>query len=189
MTPRPRYLRGRGVLGLVTVALSLLSAGVAGWAASFPSGAYTWGLLAVGLALVAAAVWLSLGVLCVLARRFHPALVVPILIGAVGLVAVRFDLPLRARFAVARPAFERVILDRGDGGPEGPCPGWVGSYRIQDCTTTGTVTLFRERDGGFLNGVGFAYAPDGHPALTAPEGGAWLFTQLDGSWFTFVAPW
>ena len=114
--------------------------------------------------------------------------VVPLLvIGGAGFAA-RIELPLLARFALARPAFDQVIADRGEAGPGAPCPDRIGSYRIRTCRTIGSDTYFTERDGGFLNSVGFVYLPEGVPT-DPPTSTSITYAQLRGPWYTFVEAW
>jgi hypothetical protein len=49
-------------------------------------------------------------------------------------------------------------------------------------------TYFRERDGGFLDAVGFVYLPEGLPA-DPPTDTSITYAQLRGPWYTFVEAW
>lgn len=103
--------------------------------------------------------------------------------------ASRIELPLLARFALARPAFDRVVAERVAAGDHAElCPAWIGTYRIGNCRTVGTDTYFTERDGGFLNGVGFAYLPEGPPS-DPPTVSSITYGQLRGSWYWYVEEW
>lgn len=115
--------------------------------------------------------------------------VLPLLLAGV-LIANHLDLTLHARFAVARPAFEDVIAARGEAGPGAPCPAWIGSYRISECSTTTrtSITRFYDRDGGFIDRVGFAYVPDGVLAALPKERPV-SYQPLGGPWYTFVETW
>lgn len=156
-------------------------------AASFPRGHFEWALLAMALFGLTAVAWLVSGILTLARRRFNLALLVPPVLLGLVLVADRLDLPRQARFAAARPAFENVIAARGEAGPGAPCPARIGTYRIGSCSTEGSVTRF-STGGGFLDAVGFAYAPDGVPAPTGGDGSV-DYELLSGPWYTFSQQW
>ena len=162
------------------------------WAGSYPSGGLVAGLVAAGLLLITGVVWLVFLVRELIKRRFAPvalttAVVLVLVAGAA--FASRIELPLLARFAMVRPAFDRVVAERAAGGDDlDRCPARIGSYRITNCRTVGTGTYFTERDGGFLNGVGFAYLPGGPPP-DPPMGGSITYSQLRGSWYWYVEEW
>jgi hypothetical protein len=147
---------------VVAAVFGALASTVAG---SFPTGHLLWALVSAGLVGLAAVAWLVAGVLGLAARRFDLAALVPPFLLAVAPLLAWIDLPLRARFAAARPAFEDVVAARSEGGPGAACPERIGTYRVFSCVTDGTITLFYT-DGGFLDSVGFADAPDGVPAPT-----------------------
>ena len=63
-----------------------------------------------------------------------------------------------------------------------------GTYRILSCRTIGSDTYFRERDGGFLDAVGFVYLPEGVPADPRTDASL-TYAQLRGPWYTFVEVW
>lgn len=162
------------------------------WAGSYPTGGLMAALVAAGLLLVNGAVWLVFVVRELVERRFAlvaftTAAVLVLIAGAA--FASRIELPLLARFAMVRPAFDRVVAERAAGGDNADrCPARIGSYRITNCRTVGTGTYFTERDGGFLNGVGFAYLPGGPPS-GSPMGGSITYSQLRGSWYWYVEEW
>lgn len=186
--PPVPFRRTRLAFGLTATG----SAAVAGLAVlvgnSFPGGHFTLALLGVGVGLVAGVAWLVAVILALVARRFSVNVLVPPLLVGVALGLVTADSPLQARFALARPAFEGAIADRGAAGPGAVCPSWVGTYRISRCATSGSITLFYDRDGGFLDSVGFAYAPDGVPAPTGGDGSV-AYAPMAGPWYTFQQSW
>ncbi len=161
------------------------------WAGSYPDGGLVAALVAVLLVGLTGLAWLVLATSELLRRRIPLAVtmtVIPMLvIGGAG-VAARIELPLLARFALSRPAFDQVIADRGEAGPGAPCPSRIGSYRILSCRTIGSDTYFTERGGSFLNSVGFVYLPDGAPA-DPPSTTSITYGQLRGPWYTFVEAW
>ena len=161
------------------------------WAGSYPSGGLVAGLVAAGLLLITGVVWLVFLVRELIKRRFAPvalttAVVLVLVAGAA--FASRIELPLLTRFAVVRPAFDRVVAERATGDNADHCPAWIGSYRITNCRTVGTGAYFTERDGGFLNSVGFAYLPDGPPS-GSPMGGSITYSQLRGPWYCYIQAW
>lgn len=161
------------------------------WAGSYPDGGLVAALVAVVLVGLTGLAWFVLAITELAGRRIPLAVtmaVVPLLvIGGAG-VAARIELPLLARFALARPAFDQVIADRGEAGPGAPCPSRIGSYRIRTCRTIGSDTYLTERDGGFLNSVGFVYLPEGVPT-DPPTSTSITYAQLRGPWYTFVEAW
>lgn len=178
-------------LAIAVLVGSWLSAVVIAWGGSYPGGqlAIVFGaLVLIGLTGVA---WLILTVAEVAVRRFALAVALAVLallvIGGAG-VAARIELPLLARFAASRPAFDQVIADRGEAGPGAPCPSRIGTYRILSCRTIGSDTYFRARDGGFLDSVGFVYLPEGVP-VDPPTDTSITYGQLRGPWYTFVESW
>ena len=184
-TPGPAvpFRRLRLGFGIAAVVSGIGATGTAAVADSFPGGHFTVALFAVALFGLTTVAWLVAAVLAVAARRFDPVLVVPpVLLGLVIGVGLT-DLPLRARFAVARPAFEEAVAARGEAGSDAPCPERVGTFRIFWCSTDGSITHFYT-SGGFLDAVGFAYAPDGVPADSYLEG-AMSYDLLRTSWYTF----
>lgn len=178
-----RNQRLRVVFGALVVVGSVVAGAAALWAGSGPGGDLGAVMVAFAAAVVTLLVFGGLVVVCVLDRRFAvPLLVPPLVFGAVWL-ADRSDLPLRARFAQARPAFERTVLDRA-AGSETVCPTWAGSYRVLSCRTVGPDTFFAVR-GGFLDDVGFAHRPrGGQPA--GPD--SVRYEPLSGPWYTYSIP-
>lgn len=179
--------------GLASVVLvgCWLAAVVIGWAGSYPGGHYAVALGAVVLIGLTAVAWLTVAVTEVAARRLALPVALAVLavlvVGGAGFAA-RIELPLLARFALSRPAFDQVIADRGEAGPGASCPRRIGSYRILSCRTLGSDTYFRARDGGFLDSVGFVYLPEGVP-VDPPSGTSITYAQLRGPWYSFVEAW
>ena len=178
-------------LAIAVLVGSWSSAVTIAWAGSYPDGGLVAGLVAVMLVALTGLAWLILAI-SELARRtislaVTMTLIPVVIIGGAGF-ASRIELPLLARFALSRPAFDQVIADRGEAGPGAPCPTRIGSYRILSCRTIGSDTYFTERDGGFLNSVGFVYLPEGAPT-DPPTGTSITYGQLRGPWYTFVEAW
>lgn len=179
-------------LAVAVLVSSWLTAAAILWAGSYPTGGLVVGLVAAGLLVVTGVLWLVLVVAELPKRRvglvFLTAAVALVLIGGSALVA-RIELPLLARFVLARSSFDRVVAERAAGDASADhCPAWIGTYRISNCRTIGTDTYFTERDGGFLNSVGFAYLPDGPPA-DPPTVSSITYSQLRGSWYWYNEAW
>ena len=155
-------------------------------AAGFPSGLFVGALWSAGLIGLAAVAWLAAGILGLAARQFDVFLVLPPILLAGALVAAWLDLPLQIRFAATRPAFEKAVAARGEAGSVA-CPARIGSYRVFRCVTDRTITRFYT-DGGFLNPVGFGYAPTGVPAPSGGDGSV-SYRPPSGSWYTFTEQW
>lgn len=179
--------RNRFAFTIAAGLLSVAAATVLTVAATFPRGHFELALWGIGLFGLAGVAWLVSGVLALAVRRFNVALLLPPVLFALMVGLDRSDLPLRARFAVARPAFENAVAARGEAGPGAPCPRRIASYGIGPCVTEGSITRFYT-GGGFLDAVGFAYAPDGVPASTGGEGSV-DYELLTGPWYTFSQSW
>lgn len=182
----PVLRRTRRVLEVALTVITSTAGVVSLWSVSYPSGDFGWTLTAMFSAILGLVVFTGLTVVSAVSRRFSVGLLVPVIAATVTLVAVRFDLPLQARFAQAQPGFERAILDRGEAGPSAPCPDRIGSYRVFGCYTAGSDTFFAT-PGGFLDTVGFAYLPEGVPATSDDR--LITFEHLNGPWYTYVEAW
>jgi hypothetical protein len=178
-------------LAITVLVGSWLSAALILLAASYPSGSLLVALVGFGVLLLTGAAWLVLVITDVAVSRFllaaTAAAVMVIVVGG-SAVAARIELPLMARFALDRSAFEDVVAARGEVGPDAPCPSRIGTYRISACRTIGSDTYFTERDGGFLDSVGFVYLPEGPPA-DPPTSTSITYSQLRGPWYWFVEAW
>lgn len=181
--PAVPFRRTRIAFGIAAVVSGVGATGTAAVADSFPGGHFSVALFAVALFGLTTVAWLVAAILAVAVRRFDPVLVVPPVLLALVVGVGLTDLPLQARFGAARPAFEEAVAARGEADPGAPCPGRVGTYRIVRCITVGSITHFYT-GGGFLNAVGFAYAPDGVPADSNLEG-AISYDLLRSPWYTF----
>ncbi|MFT4166753.1 MAG: hypothetical protein QM650_16065 [Microlunatus sp.] len=175
-------------LAVVVVISSWMTAVTILWAGSYPWGALLVGLLAAVLAVITAVLCVIHIIIGLIGRKTRSVIIatgVALVLIAGAAVAARIELPLLARFALVRPAFDRIVAERtvAEKGSE-PCPAWIGTYRIGGCRTVGSAMYFRERDGGFLNSVGFAYLPDGPPA-NPPTSGSITYSQLRGPWYWY----
>ena len=179
-------------LAVVVVIGSWLTAAAILWGGSYPSGALVVELVAAGLVVITGVLCLVHLIVGLIGRRVWSVLVVTgVALALVGgaAFASRIELPLLARVALVRPAFDRVVAERiaaGEGAE--PCPSWIGTYRVGSCRTVGSAMYFRERDGGFLNAVGFAYLPDGPPE-NPPTAGSITYGQLRGPWYWYIEEW
>lgn len=189
-TPAPPvrpFRRLRLAFTVATGVLTVAAATALTIAATYPRGDFAWGLWGVGLFGLAVVAWLVSGALALAVRRFSIALLLPPVLLGLTALADRADLPLRARFAAARPAFEEAVAARGEAGSGAPCPDRIGGYRVFSCVTEESVTRFSTA-GGFLDSVGFAYAPDGVPATAVGEG-AVDYDLVSRPWYTFSQSW
>jgi hypothetical protein len=80
-----------------------------------------------------------------------------------------------------------VVADRGEAGAGAACPERISTYRVSHCQTGSSITRFYT-EGGFLDSVGFAYAPDGVPAPTGGDGSV-SYEPMTGPWYTFRQSW
>lgn len=178
-------------LAIAVVIGAWSAAATIAWAASYPSADLVVGFGAVVLVALTGLAWLVVTISEVVLRGFALAMALTVMalifIGGAG-IAARIELPLLARFALARSAFDQVIADRGEAGPDAPCPLWIGSYRIRSCRTIGSDTYFHARNGGFLDSVGFVYLPEGEP-VDPPSDTSITYVQLRGPWYSYVEAW
>ena len=192
--PRPRW-RPPLPIPILAVAAPVVAASVWIWAASYPSSHLIFSMLGLVLGLVAAALLIVFGVIGLVRRTLVPAVIIGLVLLVGGFAVPATGLPLPARFALHRAAFDRVVAVPPDQ-PAG-CPDWIGTYRIRGCSVVGTGYLYYEADGGFLGGVGFAYLPDGPERAqravpedpTADGLGPLTYRPLTGRWYTFSDPW
>jgi hypothetical protein len=175
------------------------------WSRSVPGTALAEGLAAAAALGLVALVWAGRGVTYLIARRRQRArrgarrfLVAP-LVGAVALLLVGLDTPLRARWALSRGAFEDVVEASGSSpsraaGPDRwqgvDTPDRIGLYRITSVSHVGEAFIFWEAHGAFIDDAGFAYLPDGpDPALEAGWFESPDFHHLGGPWYAWTASW
>lgn len=180
----PELRRARLGLGAAAAVVTLVAGVIGAWSGSYPYADFGWGIVALGGGLVALVVLTALIVVCAISRRFSLGLLAAVVALLISAVAVRLDLPLQLRFALARSGFEQAIVDRGEAGPSAPCPDRIGSYRILSCSTEGSDTHF-VTPGGFLDTVGFAYLPEGEPVDQSRR----TYSPIDGPWFVFSEDW
>ena len=161
------------------------------WAASYPGSNLVVAFAALVLVGLTGLAWVILAISEAAGRRValvvSLAVLAAVTVGGSG-IAARIELPLQARFAASRPAFDQVIADRGEAGPGATCPRRIGTYRILSCRTIGSDTYFHARDGGFLDSVGFVYLPEGVP-VDPPGGAPITYAQLRGPWYSYVEAW
>jgi hypothetical protein len=116
-------------------------------------------------------------------------MVIPVAMGlvfVVGLSGGMFD----ARLAASRGALDLMAADVMSGGPVER--GWVGLYDVGQVERTANGFRFVVDDSGLYR-VGFAYAPDGKPALTddnySPLWTGATFEPLGGGWWLWTEEW
>lgn len=130
--------------------------------------------------------------------RAASLLVVPLVwLVAAGLIVA--DVPLRARWALSRGAFEDAVADIGpadrDGAVSGDwhavdVPGRIGLYDITAAYTVDEGVIFYEPNGAFIDDAGFAYLPGG--PSDALENGRFempTYRHLGGDWYAWTASW
>jgi hypothetical protein len=121
-------------------------------------------------------------------------LVAPVLgMTLVGLYGT--SVPLRARWAISKGAFERVALTAP---PPTTTYDWqsfdvprrIGAYRITSAARVRDALIFHEKNGAFFDDAGFAYLPSGpfsqleNGSFEAPE-----FLSLGDGWYAWTASW
>ncbi|MFI7284618.1 hypothetical protein ACIBOV_30605 [Micromonospora chersina] len=166
------------------------------WAFSVPGFVF---LLVLGLVHVlglAAVVWVVLVVMGIQRRQwswwFLPAPVVVVL----ALALVVEGVPLQARWAMSRSAFERVVATVPTTSPVGaewsrvPVPSRIGAYRIEAAYPVPGGVVFYEANGYMTDDAGFAYLPDGPTSdLETPDFESPAFKHLGGPWYSWTASW
>lgn len=166
------------------------------WAFSVPGFVF---LLVLGLVHVlglAAVAWIVLVVMGIRRRRwswwFLPAPVVVVL----ALALVVEGVPLQARWAMSRSAFERVVATLPTTSPVDaewsrvPVPSRIGAYRIEAAYPVPGGVVFYEANGYMIDDAGFAYLPDGPtPDLETADFESPAFKHLGGPWYSWTASW
>jgi hypothetical protein len=111
-------------------------------------------------------------------ERFSRSWLTAPLIVITALLLIHFDLPVRARFALSRPAMERQL------GLPSSNPMILGLYDVRQIEMSGQVTLFYTGT-SFLYDVGLMHVPaDGVHSETAIQR-----VDLGGGWWTFERGW
>lgn len=108
-------------------------------------------------------------------------------VGALLLLAIVVaDLPLRARWATSRSAFDRAVDDTLPVGSERR----IGSFTITTIRRVEGGVLFYEKAGSFMDDAGFAYLPGGPtPDLASGSLENPRWNDLGGGWYAFTASW
>jgi hypothetical protein len=127
--------------------------------------------------------------------RLWLALVGPLL-GVVIAAAYLGRVPLDARWAVARPAFDAAVrtvpaYNGVDGQQQSAdVPREIGGYRIVYATVVPAGVIFYEETGALFDDAGFAYLPDGpSDSLANTTFEAPRFHSLGGPWYSWTASW
>jgi hypothetical protein len=116
--------------------------------------------------------------------------------GVAVLALLVADVPLQARWALSRGAFEDVAESAI--APAGGSSSWaevnvperIGLYDVVSAVRVPQGVIFWEATGNFMDDAGFAYLPDG-PAEVEANGSfeSPRFHHLDGPWYTWTASW
>jgi hypothetical protein len=173
----------------------IIAGGMCLWSESVP-GVVLWAwLLGHGLLLLTGALWLVLVVMDVMRRGSWPRavfLVAPLLV-SLTFVALVAQLPLKARWAADRSAFDSSVRPGLPGGLEGVRR--IGSmpaigYEITSVWRVPEGVLFKEANGSFFDDAGFAYLPNGPSVdMDQPDFESPTFTHLGGPWYSWTASW
>ncbi|WP_117215952.1 hypothetical protein [Allorhizocola rhizosphaerae] len=83
----------------------------------------------------------------------------PVLTPTVILMVV-LQLPLHARWAVSRPAFDRFAAEMA-ADPDATPSGWIGAYEITHARRVSGGWIFYEANGNLFDDAGFACLPTG----------------------------
>lgn len=113
-------------------------------------------------------------------RTHWRAWAVASLITVVGIAMVYLDVPLRARFAVSRPALDRFARSLTDASPM-PKPGRVGLYRLDPVETFPGGVRMLVHGAGFIDSAGFAFSPDHEPPVIGED----EYFHLTGPWYVW----
>lgn len=169
------------------------------YSTSFPGFAFWLMLLGALLAALGAFIWVARLIGYLLAHRRDRVrspvsrwfLVAPAA-GALVVLAMFSGLPLRARWAIAKPDFERALAaappaNHGRWQAFDP-PDRVGTYLIRRGARVGDAVIFYEQEGAFMNDAGFAYLPSGPRAVARAFEGP-HFRALGGDWYAWTSSW
>ncbi|RZU76974.1 hypothetical protein EV384_5686 [Micromonospora kangleipakensis] len=171
-------------------------AGCLSWAFSVPGFAVLIAMAAVAILGVAVVLWTVGAQLSHSAGRTWPWwLPLAPAMAVVMLVLLVTGVPLRARWALSRDAFEAVVAELPERSPATgfdpvPVPTTVGSYRITRAYLVSGGVVFYEENGAFFDDAGFAYLPDGPtPSLGNGSFESPVFRPLGGGWYRWTASW
>lgn len=107
-----------------------------------------------------------------------------------------FDVPLRVRWTVSKPAFERVLhrapprtADKQEW-VDFAVPERIGTYRISQAYRVGDAVILYESNGALFDDAGFAHLPTGpFDELNTGWFEAPRFRPLGGHWYAWTASW
>lgn len=134
---------------------------------------------------IAGLTWFVRTVLALSHRRaWSPMFLVAPLIGAVTVVTIGLGVPFQARWALARPAFERAAQATLSGELPQHDRRRIGGFEVSPSITDGTVRFMMWGSGGLMDIHYLVYAPDGttvrahgeHPDRNTVE-------HIDGPWW------
>jgi hypothetical protein len=179
--------RPPGVAFHLALAVPLVVLLVAG---SVPAGDFGIAVLGVLALMVAGVTWLLRGIAYVDARRRGRAqgdprwfLVGPA-VAALTAVVAAVELPLQARWALSRNAFEDALQETPV-----EADGRIGLYDVSSVRAHGDATVFHVAASGFMfESGGFAHIPD--PAAERPDLAERTdYHHLSGDWYWFTSTW
>jgi len=163
------------------------------WAFSVPGFSFflVFGAVPVlGLAGLAWVVWVVM--FGVHRRRWSWSFLPAPMIVALVLALLAAGVPLQARWAMSRGAFEQAVatLPAGEDWYLVPAPSTIGSYRIIAAYHVPGGVVFQEANGNLFDDAGFAYLPEGPtPALENGSFESPVFQHLGGAWYRWTASW
>jgi hypothetical protein len=178
--------RPPGVAFHLALAVPLVVLLIAG---SVPAGDLGMSLLGVLALFVAGVTWLLRGIAYVDARRRGRAhgdprwFVVGPAAAALTVVVAAVGLPLQARWALSRGAFEDALREA-----PGEADGRIGLYDVSAVRAHGDATVFEVAGtGAVFESGGFAHVPD--PAARPELAERTDYHHLGGDWYWFTATW
>ncbi|MEO3892594.1 hypothetical protein [Nonomuraea sp. B5E05] len=174
---------GRAVAIMPTVVAALATV----WATSVPGGYLMW------LALITN-VWVFIGLMWLLTlgrmlfgrepsarlRREWPVWSLPPLIVLLVCGLVYVGAPLKARFALSRPALDGRSQAFSHGAPLPADDEWIGLFPVERAERIRGGVRFAIDGTGFFSTDGFAWSPEGEPP--EPEGED-LYEHWQGPWY------
>jgi hypothetical protein len=169
---------------LVLACLGLL------YVASLPGLPLIWLTPVLALWIVVGIVWLVRLISAIQRRSLTASLVIAPLVALVVAALFLSPLPLQARFALSRSAFDQTVqslpVNQGAGGSLG----LVGTYRIEQWSRAADGVLFDQASGtGVGDRAGFAYLPKGVPQtwIEPDEAGVHVigWQDLGGGWYSW----
>lgn len=106
----------------------------------------------------------------------------PLLVGTTVLL-INHDLPLEARFAIARPALTSYAEQALTTGSVDPHQAWIGGYPVRDAELTDGGLKFAIGRSGLFAHHGYAYFPQNGPTQHSDS-----YVHVRGPWYSWSGP-